>query len=162
MVQKLTERVQVDCSVRVRGEAIESIDLVRQVTSLFNSGPPVIMIVPSRLRTNFCQLYSESEMLYQPLLLQKLLRAYNAHTERVEVEKVEGRRRAGRGILKGKYKPDRQLCARCLFSQSRRVAAKKDRKRERRLRLEGSTGGLLRYRWMDGPQGRGERAGRGG
>lgn len=93
-------------------------------------------------------------MLYQPLLLQKLLAAYNAHRERVEVEKVEGRRRAGRGILKGKYKPDRQLCARCLFSQSRRVAVKKDRKRERRLRLEGSTGGLLRYHWMDGPQGR--------
>lgn len=104
-------------------------------------------------------------MLYQPLLLQKLLGAYNAHRERVEVEKVEERRRAGRGILKGKYKPDRQLCTRCLFSQSRRVAAKKDRKRERRLRLEGSTGGLLRYRWMDGPQGRrgrgvGERGGK--
>lgn len=93
-------------------------------------------------------------MLYQPLLLQKLLGAYNAHRERVEVEKVEGRRRAGRGILKGKYKPDRQLCGQCLFSQSCRVAAKKDQKRERRLRLEGSTGGLLRYRWMDGPQGR--------
>lgn len=93
-------------------------------------------------------------MLYRPLLLQKLLGAYNAHIERVEVEKVEGRRSAGRGILKGKYKPDRQLCARCLFSQSRRVAAKKDRKREGRLRLEGSTRGLLRYRWMDGPQGR--------
>lgn len=112
MVQKLTERVQVDCSVRVSGEAIESIDLVRQVTSLFDDLPSSYNDRALKAdKTNFCQLYSESEMLHPPLLLQKLLGAYHAHSQRVEVEKVEGRRRAGRGILKGKYKPDRQLCA---------------------------------------------------
>lgn len=47
-----------------------------------------------------------------------------------EEERGGGGEERDGGILKGKHKPDRQLCTRCLFSQSCWVAVKTWRRRE--------------------------------
>lgn len=72
-------------------------------------------------------------------------------------ERGGGREERERGILKGKYKPERQLCTQCLFSQSCWVAVKTDERERKKVVTGGRMGerrGLLRYCWMNGPRGR--------
>lgn len=74
--------------------AIGNIDLIRQVTSLFNTSPPVIIILPSRLTTKILSVvhWITNIVTTAATVAAKLLEAYN--TQRVWKEgTMVGKRR---------------------------------------------------------------------
>lgn len=71
--------VQADYAINVRTVAIGNTDLIRQVTSLLNASPPVIIILPSRLTTKILSVvhWITNIVTTAATVAAKLLKAYN-------------------------------------------------------------------------------------